>query len=235
MQDAVAKSGSFVASQWAGPSGRSPAKRTGLAGPVVTISHQTGAGAQEVGGQLAAKLEQTEAKGPRPWTVLDRQLVERALEEHHWPRHLVNKMPEDRRTYVDDVLDDLFGLRPPSWVLVPQVVETMLHVAEAGHVVLIGRGATVVTASLPNVFHVRLVASLATRIKRVCAARSLSAEAAARFVEKEDRGRQRYTRANFHVRIEDELLYHMVINTDRLSYSDAAAVIAEGAVRCFKG
>lgn len=234
MQDVVAKSGSFVTSQFAGPSGRAPAKRTGLSGPAVTISHQTGAGAHEIGEKLAAILGQIETRAAPPWTVLDRQLVERALEEHHWPQNLANKMPEDRRSYMDDVLDDLFGLRPPSWVLVPQVVETMVHLAEAGHVVLIGRGASVVTSSLPNVFHVRLVASLATRIERVRAARNLSAEAAASFVEKEDRGRQRYTRANFHVRVEDELLYHMVVNTDRVSFSDAAAVIAEGAARCFR-
>jgi len=45
----------------------------------------------------------------------------------------------------------LFGLRPPSWVLVPQVAETILHLADAGHVILIGRGAAVVTRAMPNV------------------------------------------------------------------------------------
>ena len=147
---------------------------------------------------------------------------------------LAKKMPEDRRSYLDEILDDLFGLRPPSWVLVPQIVETMLHVVATGHVVLIGRGATVVTARLPNVLHVRLIASLAVRIGRVQARHHLTIEEATRLVEKEDRGRRRYARANFHVRLENELLYHLVVNTDHLAFADAAAVIAEAATRYFR-
>ena len=102
--------------------------------------------------------------------------MEKALEEHHWPKALANKMPEYRRSYIDDVVEELFGLRPPSWVLVPQVAETTLRLAAAGHVILVGRGATVVTARLPNVFHVRLIASLPRRIERVQRIHGLSPE-----------------------------------------------------------
>lgn len=230
MEKVLEKSGSFVASQF-----RSPAEnRPGLAGPAVTVSHQTGAGAHEVAQRLTELFQAAEPKGSTPWTVLDRQLVEKALAEHHLPAELAKKMPEDRRSYLDEILDDLFGLRPPSWVLVPQVVETMLQVASAGHVVLIGRGSTVVTARLQNVFHVRLVASLAVRVGRVQARHGSSLEEATRLVEKEDRGRRRYTQANFHTRLENELLYHLVVNTDHLPIVDAAAVIAEAAIRFFR-
>lgn len=230
MEKVFEKSGSFVASQFRS----SPEDRPGLAGPAVTVSHQTGAGAHEVAQRLTELLRAAEPKGTTPWTVLDRQLVEKALAEHHLPAGLAKKMPEDRRSYLDDILDDLFGLRPPSWVLVPQVAETMLQVAQAGHVVLIGRGSTVVTARLQNVFHVRLVASLAVRIGRVQSRHGLSLEEATRLVEKEDRGRRRYAQANYHARLENELLYHLVVNTGQLPIADAAAVIAEAAIRFFR-
>ncbi len=233
MRSSIDKSGAFVASQGS-TAGLKSTKRSRIAGPAVTISHQTGSGAHEIAERLAEILRQTDPPGHQPWTVLDRQLVERALEEHHWPGQLARKMPEDKRSYVDDVLDDLFGLRPPSWVLVPQVVETMLRLAEAGRVILIGRGCTVATAQLPNVYHVRLVAPLATRIKRVQQSDRLTAGAAAAFVEREDRGRRRYVKTNFHARLDDELLYHLVINTGSVSFADAAEVIAEGARRCFR-
>ena len=233
MQTSIDKSGSFVASQFAGPVGIPLDSRSGHTGPAITISHQTGAGAREVAERLADMLKEADPNGFHGWTVLDRQLVERALEEHHLPLQLAKKMPEDKRSYVDDVLDDLFGLRPPSWVLVPQVAETMQHLAEAGHVILIGRGATIVTAQLPNVFHVRLIASLPTRISRIQASHRLTAEQALRFVARQDRGRQRYVRANFQVRLDDELLYHVVVNTDRLAFEDAAMLIAQGAARFF--
>lgn len=230
----IDKSGSFVASQLTGAAGIPVKSRAGQTGPAITISHQTGAGAHEVGERVARLLRQADPTCDQPWTVLDRQLVERALEEHHLPLELARKMPEDKRSYMDDVLDDLFGLRPPSWVLVPHVVETMQHLAKVGHVILIGRGATVVTAQLPHVFHVRLVASLETRIHRIQGTHNLGPEAATRFVEKEDRGRERYVQANFHARIDDDLLYHLVVNTDRVPFDDAASLIAEGAARYFR-
>ena len=234
MQTSIDKSGSFVASQFVEAGGIHDKSRSAQIGPAITLSHQTGAGAHDVAAQLVRIFEQTNPDATRSWTVLDRQLVEKALEEHHLPAELARKMPEDKRSYVDDILDDLFGLRPPSWVLVPQVVETMQHLAKAGHVILIGRGATIATAQLPNVFHVRLVASLTTRISRIQASHGLSAEEAMRFVAKEDRGRQRYVRANFHVQLDDALLYHMVLNTDRLGFQDAAALIAQGAASYFR-
>jgi cytidylate kinase len=134
---------------------------------------------------------------------------------------------------VDDILDEFFGLRPPSWVLVPQMVETIVHLAQKGHVILIGRGATVVTSQIPNVFHVRLVASLASRVERVQKSHSLTAREATQFIKREDRGRQRYVESNLHAHLDDELLYHMVINTDRISCEEAARVIAHAARRCF--
>src|SRR5262249_38811763 len=85
-----------------------------------------------------------------------------------------------------------------------------------------------------NVFHVRLVASLASRVSRTRVSHGLTAQEARRFVEKEDRGRQRYLKAYFHARPDDELLHHMMVNTDRFSFEDAATLIAEGALRYFR-
>jgi len=235
METTVEKSRSFVASQLGELKERRMHLRPRRAGPAVTISHQTGAGAREIAERLARRLEEAAGEGGRAWTVFDRQLVEKALEEHHLPAALAKRMPEDGRAYVDDVMDELFGLRPPSWVLVPQVAETIARLAEVGCVILIGRGAAVVTSQMPNVFHVRLIASLAKRVERVQRLHGMTAREAARFVAKEDRGRQRYVKTNFHTRLDDDLLYHLVINTDRIPCAEAAELIAHAARRCFAG
>ncbi|MGH7972654.1 MAG: AAA family ATPase [Limisphaerales bacterium] len=233
IESPIVKSGAFVVSQFRELRERLLSRAPRPPGPAITITHQTGSGTREIAEKLAQTLQHTEPGGSYAWTVFDRQLVETALEEHHLPKALAKRMPEDKRSYIDDVMDDLFGLRPPSWVLVPQVVETMLRLAVAGHAILIGRGAAVVTQRLPDVFHVRLIGSLPKRIQRVQKLHNLTFEAAAEFVEKEDRGRERYVKANFHTRIDDDLLYHLVVNTDRISHADAVALIAEGAQRCF--
>jgi len=203
-------------------------------GPAITLSFQTGAGAHELGRELAGILQRHQPDGATPWTVFDRQLIEKVLEEHHLPKALAKHMPEDRRSYIQDVMDELVGLRPPSWVLVPQITETVLHLAEAGHVILIGRGASFITASMPNVFHVRVVASLPRRIERIRRLEHLSAKEAAKFIAHSDRGQGRYVKAHFHARSWDDLQYHLVLNTDRVPLSDAAALVAEGVRRCLK-
>ena len=100
-------------------------------GPAITISSQTGAGAHAVARHLARILQEDLPGGSPAWTVFDRQLVEKVLEEHHLPKALAKLMPEDRRSYIKDVMEELVGLRPPSWVMASQVAETILHLVEA--------------------------------------------------------------------------------------------------------
>jgi hypothetical protein len=203
-------------------------------GPAVTISAQAGAGADEVALHLASVLESYEPEGRCPWTVFDRQLVEVALEENHLPARWAKLMPEDRRSYLNDVLDEMMGLRPPSWALIPKIVKTAQHLATLGHVILVGRGAALATAQTSNVFHVRLIASLPRRIERVQNSEHLPPKQAAKFIAENDHARERYVRAYFHKRIDDDLQYHLVLNTDRIATHDAAELIADAARQCFQ-
>jgi len=204
-------------------------------GPAVTVSYQTGAGAHETARELAGILQSDEPDGSPAWTVFDRQLVEKVLEEHHLPKTLSYLISEERRSYIKDVMEELLGLRPPSWVMVPQIAETVLHLAEAGRVILVGRGANFITARTPNVFHVHLIASLPRRIARVQALNQLTKKQAAQLVAGADRGRGRYVKAHFHVSVDDDLHYDLVVNTDRIPCPDAAGLIADAARRYFRG
>jgi hypothetical protein len=226
------RSRAYVASQrhWGGPMVSASPQ---LLNPSITISHQTGAGAPEIAEQLAGVLQKTELVGTDAWEVFDQQLIERTLYEHGWPKKLLEKITEEKRFFIDDLMDELFRLQPPSWILVPQVAETTLSLAVAGHVILVGHGATVVTAKLSNVFHVRLTGSLPQRIERVQKTQRLSPEAAAKFIRIEDHNREKYMKAHFHARLDNELLHDLMINTDRISIADAAAIIADAARRFF--
>jgi hypothetical protein len=207
--------------------------RNHVPGPAITIARETGCGAHEIVEQLASLLQKTEPEGACRWTVFDRQLVEKILEERNLPKELAKYIPEDRRSYLEDVMEELLGLRPPSWEIVPQTVETILHLVEMGHVIIVGRGCNVITTRTPNVFHVRLIAPLAQRIERVRQIHHLDEKEAARWVQRMDRGRARYVRSHFKCRIDDALLYHVVVNTGRMPFEDAAQLITESARRHF--
>jgi cytidylate kinase len=195
--------------------------------PVITISRETGSGGHAVAEHLAQYLQEHWPPDSCRWTVFDKNLVEKVLEEHHLPRRLAQFMPEDRTSDLADTMDELFGLHPPAWTLVRQTAETVLHLAMLGHVIIIGRGANIITARLPQAFHVRLVGSLEKRVKYVEQASHLSPQAARDMVEREDLGRRRYLKKYFNKETSDPLLYHLIINTDWVSFADAAQLIGE--------
>jgi hypothetical protein len=202
-------------------------------GNAITISHQTGAGAHEVGERLVALMQAGEFEKTAPWTVFDRNLLGKMLEDHHLPKALADFLPENGRSYLRDAIDDMFGVIPPSWEIVPKLTETVMHMVQTGHVILVGRGASFITAGLPRVFQVHLVAPRSSRIERVRLLNHLTAKEAETFVQDKDKARERYVKASFQVGIDDNLLYHLVINTDRIPCSEAAGLIAREARNSF--
>lgn len=193
--------------------------------PAITISRQTGSGAWLVAEKLAEYMQKHGPHGACPWTVFDKQLVEKVLEDHNLPTKLAAYMPEDRVSVIEDIMDELLGLHPPSWTLLHQTAETILKLAELGNVILIGRGANIITSRLDHVFHVRLVSSLEKRLARVRDRHGFDERTAMEYIVRTDRGRQRYLKEHFKVDIENPLLYDLVVNTDRISCENAALTI----------
>ncbi len=202
-------------------------QRDGTRRRAVTISRLTGSGGHAVAVKLAEYLE-ARAPGERcPWTVFDRNIVEKVLDDHNLPKRLAQFMPEDRVSEMSDMMDELFGLHPPSWILARQSAETILRLVELGNVIIIGRGSTVITRHVDYVFHVRLVGSVDKRAEYLEKANSISRRAALAMIQSEDRGRARYLKKYFDTDVNDPLLYHLTINTDLMSHEEAARLITE--------
>jgi cytidylate kinase len=203
----------------------------------VTISRQAGCGAFAVAEKLGRYLQE-HLPGDYPWTVLDRNLIDRVLADHGLPVSMARMLPEDRVSQIEDILADVFEVHPPVQTIIEQTAETILKLAGLGNVILIGRGSTAITANLPHVLHVRLVAPLEKRVEHAWRAYSEfnKTEAQARqFCLNEDRGRERYLKKYFNTDINDPLLYHMVINTGLVSYDDAAKLIGAAVLNLKQG
>jgi cytidylate kinase len=193
----------------------------------ITISRQSGCGGHAIAEKLCAHLQMHSPKDAPPWTLFDRNLVEKVLQDHNLPERLAHYMPEDRVPELNDIMDELFGLHPSMWTLTEKAAETILRVCELGNAVILGRGANIITAKLPHVVHVRLIASLERRIKHMQYFEKLSYKDAAARIHAEDLGRERYVRKYFHVDVADPQFYHLTINTDLVSFDDAARMIGD--------
>lgn len=193
---------------------------------VVTISRQAGCGAQIIAQRLAERLQAHLPPEAPPWTVFDRNLIEQVLSDHHLPQRLAKFLPENWTGEFRDRIDEFFGIHPSSWLIVRQTAETIFRLARLGHVIIIGRGANIVTARMPGAFHVRLVAPFESRLLKIQESNQLSRKEAIAFIQQEDLGRKRYLSRHYHKDIDDPLLYHMIVNTDLFGYERCADIIA---------
>ena len=195
--------------------------------PAITISRQAGAGAITIG-HLAAKILDDQCSGsPKvPWTVFERNLAEKVLQEHNLPVNLEQFMPEDTTFPLSDAVEELLGLHPSSWTMVQHTTQTIRRLAIMGNVILVGRGSNFISAHFPHVFHVRLIAPHKYRVRHIEEYYHLSPAEAAEKVHDLDEARRRYVRRYFRADVADPLHYHLTINTSNTGYQKAAQIIA---------
>lgn len=201
--------------------------------PCITISRQTGAGAKPVCEKLINIMDEySEPEGVK-WAFFDKSLIEKVLEDHKLPKQISEFMQEGKYKHLSSVVYELLGLKPAEWTLIHKTTETILQLARMGNVVIVGRGANIITSKLSNAFHIRLVASMEKRIEHMQNLMGFTEKEALNYIKKEDENRKRYLKSYFNVDIEDPLLYHMVVNTDLLTHKGAAYLIAESVVLKF--
>jgi len=216
----------FVAAML-GASPKGPPKARERRRPVVTVSRQTGAGGNAFGEALCEWLEKAQPKGRGSWVVVDKELVDKILEDEALPDRLASWSPEDHLAGVSFVIEELLGLHRASSRPVQETTETILRLGEMGNVVIVGRGANVILGHRPEAFHVRLVASLESRITNIAELRGTSKKAARAYVEAEDKARRSFIRRAFQADVNDPLLYNLVINVDRVPIDEAARIVGE--------
>lgn len=103
----------------------------------------------------------------------------------------------------------------------------VLELAAHDNVVLAGRGAAFLLGKMRHVFRVRVTAPEQVRTTRVEQQQGLVPDAAADLVRQSDNELGARVKYLYHVDWNDPLLYDLVINTDRMTVTEGAALIEE--------
>lgn len=201
--------------------------------PCITISRETGSGAEIVCVDLIKILASVSEEDDLSWTYFDRGLIEKVLEDHNLPKQLTKYMEEEKYKYISRDVQVLLGIHPSQWTLLHKMTESILQLARMGKVIIVGRGANIITAKLKNSFHVRLVAPVAERVKHIMEMQNLGEKEAEAFIKQKDKGRREYIKSSFSKNIEDLEMYHLVVNTGLMSYKDSAEIIAAAVMNRF--
>lgn len=193
--------------------------------PVVTISRQHGAGGDEIAMRTAQILTER-SNGKHPWVVIDKEIAEKVINDHHLPKRIANFLSAEEATSIEGHIEGMLGISVPYKELLGKMADTMVRVAKLGHVVLVGRGAHVVTAHFPRAVHVRVIGSFDQRVERLMKEKNISRDHAAADITETDENRRHFVAKHFKSDLDDPTKYDMVFNTDRISTEEAARLIA---------
>jgi cytidylate kinase len=225
--------------------------------PVVTISAQYGAGAIDVGRYVAGELtlhyvdqsvlvdaarelgvtvSRVASKDERTDSLRERigHFLQRALERSAAGGQVdpmlgaANLEVMLAQTYQEMADGDVPGIVDDR-AFRQAATHIIEELAEAGDVVILGRGSQMILRDLPGATHVQLVAEESIRATRVMAWEGLSEEDAMARIRDSIRGREAFHKKFWKVDVWDPRLYDLVVNTSKLSFETAGNLIVEAA------
>ena len=97
--------------------------------------------------------------------------------------------------------------------------------AQAGDVVIIGRGSNMILKDMPGVLHVGLMTPLEQRIRTIVEREHLGWSDAGKYITDMEKARVIYFRKFFKVHPDDPNLYHVVLNMRTMSVNTAAEIV----------
>jgi cytidylate kinase len=184
---------------------------------VITISRQLGSFGTTLGHKVASNLG---------YNLIHREIINQAAQ--------LASSPELALAIIDEL--GLLGIKTveSDQQAYLQAVRTVINdYALRGDVIIVGRASQVILHDHDNVFHLRVVAPLETRIQRIVEAHGISELSARAQIIESDRFRAQYLKQFYSIDWNNPALYHLVINTGFLNLTDAAEVICY-ALRLFQ-
>jgi len=197
---------------------------------VITISRQGGAGGVSVGNPLAKKLG---------YALIDEEIINMVAKDarvtSHWVRSiekdaggLIHRMIDGLISgkYIDRLTGDKKGYIDEK-VYIETLYKVMPRIAEEDNCIILGRGGQYILKNFENVYHVLLAADKQDRINFMVEHHDFLPTNAKNIVEQFDIRRARLYRKMGEVDYDKPELYHLVINTSKLSLERAVDIIAD--------
>jgi cytidylate kinase len=192
--------------------------------PFVTISREPGAGAVTLGRVLADRLSRA-LPGERPWTCWDRDAVDAVTADAQTHAQVVDALEASSHSWLAEFLGGLSMADHTEAKLFSKTAATIRALAEAGRVVIIGRGGVLITRKLPGGVHVRLVAPLEHRIAHVAEYYQISRAAAANKVKELEHNQQVFFKRYWPETPVNPEMFTLTINTQQVDQEGAVGLI----------
>jgi cytidylate kinase len=178
---------------------------------LITISRQLGSLGTEIAQAVGENLD---------YEYVDKAKIEKALSDYGFHASVIGKFDEKK---------------PPFWDSFQIQKKKFLHSLEAviydfarkGNGVIVGRGGQVLLKDFPGVLHVRIMAPFGIRVRQLMAQEGLEEREATRILHRSDRDSAGFLRSFFDADWEDQGLYDLILNTQKLTVASGVKLIME--------
>lgn len=195
---------------------------------LITVSREFGAGGSELASELGRRLE---------WPVLDQDIVHRVAERLRLDDRTVQHFDEHTPSLLARIATVLVVPQPdiysfpsegdlPSYDTIAHATRRVIEeMAGSPPLIVVGHGAQSILCNRPDTLHVRLVAPMAERLKRVMTRMRVDAAFGGSLIHRADRDRQAYVQRYFHRDWRSDQLYSVQINTGHVSIAEAVTLL----------
>jgi len=205
---------------------------------LITISRERGSGGRSIGTRLAQTLNMK---------CLGKEMIFEIAQSAGVAAESVEKYDQEHYNKWNLIVDSLrisshfspdYGLNFNLSNIEPEIFftedrylkttqEIMRKLANQSRVIFLGRGSQVIFKDRKDALHVRLVAPLELRIKRVADMLNVSIKEASKNVAEVDKSRAAYLHDFYSVDVNDAKSYHLTINTGPFDYNQTSQLILE--------
>ena len=191
--------------------------------PTVTLTREFGCEGYPVAEKLQALLEK---RSGQPWVVMDRALLDAVAKDHDLSAQILQNIGRKNR-----FLDDMLSTFTPRWKSDKDYYRLLCRqitaLAEQGNVILVGRGAVILTQQTWNCFHFRIVAPMRFKVDSIVSRMALPPEEAQELIEVRQRQRDAFLKDFLGRDVAEPTLYHLLFNNARCSAFRIAALMAD--------
>lgn len=200
--------------------GREPEKPR----PFITISRQYGCNATSIAIVIAEELNRYEKIDQ--WHAYDKDIIDKIVEDHNISENLIETIDTKKREEISELLRTMLTDFPPQVTIYKKIVKTIRSLSIHGRVIIIGRAGVVITRGLKYGLHVRFIAPLPFRIKKIMDINKIrNKHKVEKLIERKDKERHDFLTQYVRFDAADPASYDLTINISRFTEKEIAEII----------
>ncbi len=199
-----------------------PEKQTKGSVPFITISRETGCGANELALQIIRALKRRGIE----WKYINKEVLEESAKKLKLEESKIEYVfNTEEKTHIDEILFALSNKHYKSDRMVRKTISGVLrHFALEGNMIIVGRAGVATTSDLPGGLHIRLTAPFAWRVNAMKKRKTTAGRDVAAYVRKQDDHKRKLIEVFSGKKIEDVQL-DLSFNCARFSKVQIASLV----------